>query len=290
MKASLILTTARYGGFDVLAHSMWAQTMDRAEFEIVVIDELFDQRRLALNLHGLNVIHAAPDVWSEVYDNGAGFNAGLRRASGELIVFAVDNMWIPADYLQSHWDFYKAHPGWSMTGYIDRYEFPPLIADEFLELQGQWSIFEDIFDERFADKWFSTHAPVYRERKGGAGILRDDGLIEMPGDKVYLIPDSIPLAVLKELGGIDERYDGGYGSNDIDLAVRANMIGWHFGLNPSCIVQKLGTPELSAKIPGIKKPKVRTPSDNFEMFQRRMQAIRDGREPAKVPSEFGAWG
>lgn len=285
MKISVILTTARWGGFDVLHHSMINQTMPHEDFEVVVADELYEHRKDALKLHRLNVKHTPPHKHVDIYDNSTGFNSALRVAEGDLVVFAVDFMWMPADYLQRHWDCFTSNPGWSLSGYLDRYKFPPLCLDG----DRSYLIFEDLFDARFAERWFRENEPVYRERKGGAGIVRQDGKIEMPGEKIYLIPDSIPMSVLKELNGLDEMYNGAYGVNDIDVGVRANMLGHRFMLDPRCVAFKLGVPGVSEKIPGVSKPKVRLWEDNYEMFKERIKAINDGREGVAVPDRRGAW-
>lgn len=284
-KISVVMTTARQGGFDVLYHSLKQQTMALEDFELIIVDELYDKRRFYTKEFESTQHRALPAIH---YNNGAAFNQALRAARGELICFTIDFLWMPPTYLQDHWDFYQNNAGWSMTGYVDRYSFPPLgtMKNDLWEYH---CAFEKVFDFEFAEKWFSENRPVYRERKGGAGIIHPDGKIEMPGHLIYLIPDSIPLAVLKELNGLDEAYDGGYGSNDIDVGVRANLLGWHFGLNPTCIVQKLGTPELSAQIPGVSKPKVRTPEENYQLFLKRMEMIKEGKEQIAVPNGRGAW-
>ena len=78
-------------------------------------------------------------------------------------------------------------------------------------------------------------------------------------------------------------------SNDIDFGVRANMLGHRFMLDTSLLAYKMGTPELSAKIPGVKKPKTKTPEENYAIFQKRIQAIKEGRETLAVPEGRGAW-
>jgi hypothetical protein len=52
-------------------------------------------------------------------------------------------------------------------------------------------------------------------------------------------------------------------------------------------VQKLGTPELSAAIPGLRKPKTRSWDDNYRMFLDKMKAIAEGRETLAVPKGRG---
>jgi len=257
------------------------QTMDKADLEVIVVDELFHLRPDFRHRCAFQCDHMAPWRAKDHYDNSTGFNQALSQARGELVCFLVDYMFVDPDYLQRHWDFYKSHEGWSLSGYIDRYDFPKLREDAH---NGLWSMFA----EPFTPTHFSAHSPVYRERKGGAGILTET-CIEMPGEKIYLIPDSVPMAVLRKLNGLDEIYNGAYGVNDIDVGVRANMVGHRFALDPTLVARKLGTPSLSAKIPGLNKPKTRTWDDNYAIFQLRMEAIRKGREPVAVPLERGAW-
>lgn len=128
--------------------------------------------------------------------------------------------------------------------------------------------------------------PVYRERRGLRGIVHLDGTVEIPGDFAYMIGESMPMQTLRDLNGWDERYCGGYGSNDIDLGTRANHIGHRFALNPHVRLKKL-TLSGQAQIPGKMKPKVRTPEDNYRFFQARRQAITEGKENPRVPEGWG---
>jgi len=96
----------------------------------------------------------------------------------------------------------------------------------------------------------------------------------------------MPMQTLRDLNGWDERYCGGYGSNDIDLGTRANHIGHRFALNPHVRLKKL-TLSGQAQIPGKMKPKVRTPEDNYRFFQARRQAITEGKENPRVPEGWG---
>jgi len=266
----------------MLVDSLLGQSFN--SFELIVVDELYELRAGLLENTGLNVKHLPPRIRHDFYDNSHGWNTGLRVAEGELVTFVVDFCWLYPDFLLDHWGYYKTCLGFSMSGYVDRYQPPPLRSYE-----SDQEVAYSIFNQPINGSWFQGKWPEYRERKGGAGVLHADGTIEMPGAKVYMLNDSIPLSVLKELNGWDEAYDNGYGGNDVDLAVRANLLGWKFRLNPSSVIHKLGTPCSSRVFPGMKKPKARTPEQNFEMFKKRIQAISEGREPIAVPSGRGAW-
>src|ERR1051325_10244212 len=256
MKISLCYTTARIGSFDMIFNSAANQAMDKADFEVIVVDDFYDLRAYRVaEAHSryysdLNFTHLPPGGAHDYYDNTHGFNTALKAAKGELIAFMIDYTWLDENYLTSHWDFYQKNPGRSQSGFIDRFDFPALDISRLNIAHGWCSIFEKDFNKAFAKEWFSRE-PVYRERKGGNWTEYG---VNIPGDRIYLIGDSIPREVLEALNGLDERYDDGYGVNDIDLGMRANAFGWHFGVNPDCIVKKLGTHDMSqARIPGTYK-------------------------------------
>jgi glycosyltransferase involved in cell wall biosynthesis len=285
MKVSVVLTTARFGGVDVLKSCMLNQTLPLDHYEVIVVDDLYNFRQGALAQRPF--VHRPRDNPKPYYDNSTGFNEAIRLAQGELVCFMVDYMWVPPDYLQRHWDLYKAHPGWSLTGYLDRHDYPPLKKALSPEM-------ESVFAEPFDPSWFERTEPVYRERKGNAGQIvfdqgRDSGRVEMPGRKIYLIPDSVPMDVLRELNGLDEAYDGGYGSNDVDVGWRANYVGHRFELDPTLLAHKMGTKANAQLIPGVRRDWLRTPQENEGIFNRRVEEIKAGRESVAVPEGRGAW-
>ena len=291
MDISAILTTARFGGLDILFSSMLAQKFD-GKLEIIVADEFYHERNpywlgelfrhsTYRNLN-FNFIHLPPKRPCRIYDDSLGINTALAAVSGELIVILADYTWAPPDYLQAHWNFYKANPGWSMSCYLDRYPLPQMRGYPCSIERDWWSVFR----EDFNPEWFDGKETVYRERRGCVGKVHEDGKIEIPGEQVYLLGDSVPLSVVKELNGIDERYIGGYGSNDVCFGTRANHIGHRWALNPHVRLKKL-TLSGQAQIPGKMKPKVRQPEDNYRFFQARRTAITEGKENPKVPTGWG---
>ena len=287
MDISVILTSARFGGCDVLYDSMARQEFD-GQFEVVIADEFYKEGRGAIiesmgrARMRFRLVHIPPKRECRIYDDSLGVNTALAAASGELAVILADFTWAPPNYLQAHWDFHKANPGWSMSAYLDRYPLPPMKGEPYSIERDWWSVFK----EDFAPSWFDGREPIYRERRGCVGKVHDDGKVEIPGDYIYLLGDSVPLAIVNELGGIDERYIGGYGSNDVDFGMRANKISHKWALNPHVRLNKL-TISGQAQIPGKMKPKVRTPEDNYHFFRARRQAIIDGRESPRVPEGWG---
>lgn len=288
IKISIIVTTARLGGLDVLVNTLAQQTMSPNEWELILVDEYWKDRRHLLEGVQLPIKHLPPRRITDVYDNSAGFNCALREATGELVTVLTDFVWLYPGYLEAHWSWYQKHPGYSMTSYVDRY-VPPLVV--LVESRKYWSVFAQDFTNEYANYFFQNSHPEYKERKGGivGDPLAGGWPWEMPGSMIYLLGDSIPLRVLKELNGFDEAYDSGYGSNDIDIGVRANMLGWKFVLNPRSIVYKLGTPTSSRVLPGVNKQRLRTAAANYQIFLNRVAAIQAAQEAVAVPKGRGAW-
>lgn len=287
MDISVILTSARFGGGDALFDSMKRQTF-KGDFEVVIADEFHIERAINLVQQRLRmdikfpIKHIPPKRECRLYDDSLGVNTALAAASGELVVVLADFTWAPPDYLQAHWDFHKANPSWSMSSYLDRFPLPPMKGEPYSIERDWWSVFE----QDFTPGWFDGKEPIYRERRGSVGKVHPDGKVEIPGDYVYLLGDSVPMSVVKEINGIDERLIGGYGSNDLLFGISANHIGHRWALNPHVKLKKL-TLSGQAQIPGKAKPKVRTPEDNYRFFQARRQAIADGKESPRVPNGWG---
>lgn len=288
MDISVILTTARFGGLDVLFDSMARQTF-KGDFEVVIADEFYDERHAAFRRCDQYwktdlFFHLPPKRPCRLYDDSLGVNTALAAASGELIVILADYTWTPCDYLQAHWDFYKANPGWSMSCYLDRFPLPPMKGELYSIERDWWSVFQDDFNP----SWFDGKEPVYRERRGSVGKVHDDGKVEIPGEYVYLLGDSVPMSVVREINGIDERLVGGYSANDICFGMRANMLGWKWALNPHIRLKKL-TLSGQNQIPGKYKPRVRMPDDNYRFAMNRIAQIKSGKESIKTPTGWGAW-
>lgn len=289
LKISVVITTARLGSMDMLAYSFKHQTMPMSEWEIILVDLWYEERKelLKVQLPNLPLRHtAAPN--SEVYDNASGFNAGLVLATGELVIFLVDYVWLPPNFLARHWEVYSKCSGFSLTVFVDRYVPPPIKTSGSL----LWSVFEPEFDYHTAEYFFNAYSPGYKERKGGiVGACVGDGLYEMPPQLVYMLGDALPLKVLQDLNGWCRAYDGGYGWNDIDLTIRASMLGWRFAVDPLMIIQKLGISDIAeaVSIPIKRRLRVRTPDDNKVIFEHRMDEIRRGVRTIKNSINEGAW-
>ena len=288
-KVSVIAVTARLGCFDVLVNCMEAQTFPKGDFEVVVVDSFYEERkdfvidRLPKNFRHIGLPEDRP--W---YDACYANNVGTREAQGELLIYFCDLNWAYPDFVKDHWDVYRTVPGHSMTGYCDRFPIPLLKTgrlgpgferpeDAYDWADVAWSIFFDEFTSKFAEWYFNSVEPSYRERKGGIipseptelpSVAPEMTFYELPADKWYgSLNESIPKAVVEECNGWNEAMDGAYGVADVDLGVRANLAGWKFLVKLDSINRKLGQKSDSGIIPARNKPQTRTLADNWRLFE-----------------------
>lgn len=308
MKISVVLTTIRLGGFDILLNSLAAQILPRDDWELIVVDEFFTYREEGIrkimrersDLAGINFRHLPPKRYTLVMDDDISFNYGLTFAAGELVMFLTDYIWLPPTLLAAHWGVYKASGrSMSVCGYMDHYECPPLrqssmvinnTAEEVISdaPPAEWSAFEKEFDTVFAGEWFTAKNGRWQERYGGHKLEEvAEGVNLMSPSWFYMaVNHSIPLRILKILNGLDQRYTGYYGLTDIDLGIRASSLGWHF-----CIADDFPvTLQVNTKnIPKMTKYVYGPSSSKMPEMNERLRRIFDEKESARTPKGYGAF-
>ncbi len=296
MKLSIVLATIRLGSLDVILNSL-AQQTDQ-DFELIVVDEWYEERNAQVKtLHDFDIIHMPPKRYVDYMDDVGAYNTGLAVARGELVAFLNDFIWLDPQFVERHWKLYEStNFKYSMSGFLDHYESPSSIIRDDIKT-GWFTAFANEFTKDRADYWFGNHYPIYRERKGGylgqPILTKQSVYYETPGNKFYAaINDSLPLHILKNLNGLDERYAGGHSGVDIDLGCRAEAIGWKFAVDVDCVNKALdvtGTVStVDGKIPEKKKVRLRTQAANYQIYEKRMDAIREGESP-RTPRGYGAW-
>lgn len=130
MRISVVVVTARPGGMDCLRTGLEAQTFDRNDFEVVIVDALYDRRkRLVTDYFAAKQIHCRHiPPRQRVFPIDAvpqARNAGIIKARGELILWLVDYSILPPDALREHWGVFEHFEKKRAGMAAHRYLFPP---------------------------------------------------------------------------------------------------------------------------------------------------------------------
>lgn len=198
MKVSIVYCTAREGGLDILADSVKGQTHE--DFEVIVVDEL---RRTdwAHRIPKCTFVDP-PHKKSGMYWNlSASLNAGVRAATGELIVLVQDYIWFPPDAIEKFVRRFEQEPRSIVTGVGHQYfakNFPGKPEGECV-----------FVDPRAEKTGFALTIPVEWEANWG----------------------SFPRQAWLDIGGFDEDFDAGWGYDNVNFAERCQLAGYHIFLD-----------------------------------------------------------
>ncbi|MDE2098566.1 MAG: glycosyltransferase [Patescibacteria group bacterium] len=108
-KISLICVTNRKHFEDVLFDDVARQTFQ--DFEVIIADDNCESNE-PTHLWFKPRQKNEGDVWNL----NKAYNDCLDRATGELLVFLQDFIWIPDEGLKKFWDAYQKHPNALVTG------------------------------------------------------------------------------------------------------------------------------------------------------------------------------
>lgn len=131
------------------------------------------------------------------HDLNAAYNRMLRRAKGELIVSVQDFIKCPPDYLGKWWAAYQKYQNTFMTapvGKVDNLDYTG-------EIHWDWRAF----------------------RMNDVDTVR-----ECEWDCWEIDSAAAPLEALKAIGGFDEKIDGYWSSDNVNVGKRASLAGYEF--------------------------------------------------------------
>jgi len=239
MKISIITITARknnpYIGrpdlniFEPTIESLKAQTMDKSEFEWVIVDYLYEERKDYFKDKNLpfKVKHvpAAPNLWHEVGLVGVStqYNKGIIYSDGELLYFSGEGYIFLPYFCEKIWNYHK-------QGYI------PLV----------WYFFDNTFVTNIPEP-SATFKIAYPENAEtppvpynicgytGKNITTEHRpLVAFKNNvQIYNAPwewwfccSATPLDAMLKINGFDQKFDGDRMLLDCDVGSRLHMVGF----------------------------------------------------------------
>jgi len=184
------------------------QTMATSDYEVIVVIDGSDDgtREMIADFQGAYGLSA---IWQTNQGRAAARNAGIRGASGNLIVLLDYDMEPVPGFLLAHYD---AHPQGSRRAVLG----PVPIPDD------------------------ASSPPIVHFRRCGMNAHLDR--VAQPGYKlgfrdVYSGNLSLPRDVLREVGGFDETFKL-YGHEDYELALRLIKAGVELVFSPQAVAHQ----------------------------------------------------
>jgi GT2 family glycosyltransferase len=181
------------------------QTMPASEYEVIVPIDGSDDGTKEM-IEGFQAPYRLSAIWQPNKGRAAARNAGIRMAQGQLIVFLDDDMEPAPGLLLAHRD---AHPHGSRRAVVGPVPIP---VD-------------------------ASSPPLLHFRRSGMDAHLDR--LAQPGYRLsfrdmYSGNLSLPLEVLREVGGFDETFKL-YGHEDYELALRLVKAGVELGYCPEAV-------------------------------------------------------
>lgn len=106
------VSTVTFRNWDFLkqqAECLRDQTIPHDEFEWIVVDDLYEQRKDWLKDLPFKVKHLPPHILTDTSEACAAVNTSLIHAEGELVHFMADYMLIAPKVLERHWHLYEQY-------------------------------------------------------------------------------------------------------------------------------------------------------------------------------------
>lgn len=245
MKISIIYGTARpdfpmidlpnIHQFTPFLKSLQRQTFK--DFEVIISDVLYEQRKYNFSRFNFPVKHLNPNVFSWALKKGLwglqdGFNWGLVHAEGELLLWFGDCCeLVNPDSLQLWWD-------WYMKGY-----FAQALVVYY---KGNQPFFvDDAIKMKYAKKGTTLYyQPEIFKKHVKEGILKDvlkdsrwqyvekslNGIYPCGGELFYGYASSSLDAMLR-VNGYDSNFDGSKSLGDVECGLRLERLGFQFVLD-----------------------------------------------------------
>ncbi len=221
-KISVLTVSGRRSYQQFQVNALKAQTFK--DFEWVFVDDLYDERKeemakLVDSAFPFTHLHQKEVV--DYFAVGAGNNDGFVRCRGELIFFMIDYTILEVHCLERHWALYQKYPKSFFSGSVYDMPFRPdeMPTAAVLNLPN------------YRINLFTSGYHHWSFIEDGIYGVADDGLQDWWSGR----NDSAPLQAILECNGMDERFDGGHGYHDDDLAHRMSSAGYQYYIDTKAI-------------------------------------------------------
>lgn len=294
-----------------MVESLIAQTMPQGEWEFILVDDLFDQRREAVKKYVLGKIknfkHMPPRELKPFFAVASAMNTGIVHAEGELVYFMNDYIYLSPRCLARHYEIYSKYgPKVLISGplidalvasgqsvYFGAQPTPWPVKENgrvFPWVEGSPPIqikLKDNFDEVVEDNFISVFAEPFVPPKldvrlpdwrlgGATDVQVEEHLFE---NTTYRGAgwwwagrnDSASLEALFEINGFDENFDGRSGAIDGDTALRMAEAGCRYLIDIEAPCYVLTHP--------LRKRNVLSEEDRAELVNKK-------REKQPIPNDY----
>lgn len=161
------------------------------------------------------------DIWvpepkkkeGDYYNLNKAWNAGIKKASGELFVSIVDLLWFSPDTLENLWYHYQLGNKQCIGGIGHQYEREENGRPEGL---------------------------VWKDPRETNIIFR-----QIPPMDFELCLASIPLKAIQDVGGLDEEFDKYAALSEKEMCLRIEQLGYTFWLDQTIEYRAVQHPRLS---------------------------------------------
>ena len=244
MKISFVIITARdnypYTGrsdlhvFEPMIESLRNQTMKGSDFELIIVDVLYNERKdyfkdLKLPFH-VKHIPSAPNLWHE---NGlvgicTQYNKGIIYADGEIIFFTGDGYMFIPEFCERLWKYYT-------EGYVPLawYFFDNTFVPENQRIVNSEPPFGVSYNmSGYVGKNVNIdsidHRPLHAFKNDVGNVNK---IIHNASWEWWFGCSSAPLEAMLKINGFDQRFDGDRMLLDCDVGSRLELAGHDkFGL------------------------------------------------------------
>ena len=259
VEVSIILPTTRVGGLDVVMSGLQNQTYKN--FELILVDGIYNYRNPIIKdkfkEYNFPIIHVAPFDYEFPYNCYCRYaNTGLVHASGKLVIFTCDFMYLSHNCVQNHYNNFIENGEKSGLMSTHVYSKVPRLHNEFphyINSSFDNKIFDNDIEKDFAyidernnlelnryikdlqeHRLDSVMWSIFKNNYDINKTIFDTSIIDpkllFPKGQVpygsfifrscYFKNDSCSLDALLSINGWDEDLDYSHGYQDCDLTDR----------------------------------------------------------------------